>query len=150
MPFNISNFSTQISSSGYLSPSKFNVYVTPPPKLFSSLSAGEKMVFRVDAVSAPSVTLGLADVNRYGVGINQKEPFSAQFNIVNLSFISDGHGELWSFWHKWMQLVFGFSKQTSEAIRALQKLWPEHAKVLNTDFNLDHQAAPIPLPGTSQ
>ena len=40
---------------------------------------------------------------------------------------------------KWLEARA--KKQTSEAIRALQKLWPEHAKVLNTDFNLDHQAA---------
>jgi P-type Cu+ transporter len=40
---------------------------------------------------------------------------------------------------KWLEARA--KKQTSEAIRALQKLWPEHAKVLNADFNLDHQAA---------
>jgi Cu+-exporting ATPase len=35
---------------------------------------------------------------------------------------------------KWLEARA--KQQTSEAIRALQKLWPEHAKVLNLDFEL--------------
>ena len=35
---------------------------------------------------------------------------------------------------KWLEARA--KQQTSEAIRALQKLWPEHAKVLNTDLEL--------------
>ncbi|WP_397390214.1 heavy metal translocating P-type ATPase [Polynucleobacter sp.] len=36
---------------------------------------------------------------------------------------------------KWLEARA--KQQTSEAIRALQKLWPEHAKVLNADVNLE-------------
>jgi Cu+-exporting ATPase len=39
---------------------------------------------------------------------------------------------------KWLEARA--KQQTSEAIRALQKLWPEHAKVLNTDFELGGNA----------
>jgi Cu+-exporting ATPase len=39
---------------------------------------------------------------------------------------------------KWLEARA--KQQTSEAIRALQKLWPEHAKVLNADFELGGNA----------
>ena len=39
---------------------------------------------------------------------------------------------------KWLEARA--KKQTSEAIRALQKLWPEHAKVLNLGLELQDQA----------
>ncbi|MEY4496620.1 MAG: hypothetical protein RL744_1684 [Pseudomonadota bacterium] len=38
---------------------------------------------------------------------------------------------------KWLEARA--KQQTSEAIRALQKLWPEHAKVLNADVDLQSQ-----------
>ncbi len=40
---------------------------------------------------------------------------------------------------KWLEARA--KQQTSEAIRALQKLWPEHAKVLNFDFELQGNTA---------
>ena len=39
---------------------------------------------------------------------------------------------------KWLEARA--KQQTSEAIRALQKLWPEHAKVLNPDFELQSKS----------
>lgn len=41
---------------------------------------------------------------------------------------------------KWLEARA--KQQTSEAIRALQKLWPEHAKVLNSDFVLNGGTTP--------
>ena len=114
MPFNISKFQSQIADSSYLYPSKYNVYVTPPASMKIDTNPGknsapEKLVYRVEDFIAPSVSLILRDVARYGIGIAQKEPASAKYNEITLTFISDGYGEIWSFWQQWLQLVFGFS-----------------------------------------
>lgn len=120
MPFNVSTFKTQFSSSGYLSTNKFQLIVTPPTILqnmsfqtptdtTSSADLAKQLSFRVEAVIAPSISLLMMDVNRYGVGVTQKQPVNAVFNTMTLTFISDGYGELWNFWNEWMQGIFGFS-----------------------------------------
>ena len=125
MPFNISTFKSSIDTYGYLSTNKFSLYVTPPNAIFggksiistttteTSLDISKQLVFRVDSVVVPSITLALADTFRYGVGVPQKQPFNAGFNIINLTFISDGYGSLWDFWYQWLQAIFNFSGNDS-------------------------------------
>jgi len=134
MPFNISTFKTEIANYGYLQTNKYQIYVTPPPilrgsslsvpsvgsnssnplpNLVSTQDISQRLMFRADAINVPSVTLAVQDINRYGVGIAQKQPFNASFNTLNATFISDGYGEIWQFWYQWMQSVFQFSGNDS-------------------------------------
>lgn len=124
MPFNVSTFKTQLGNNGYLSPNKFQLLVTPPPILQAQgmISGGnhqsvadimQQLTFRVDGVTAPSISLNLYDVNRYGVGPIQKIPYNATFNTMSLTFICDGYGDLWKFWNDWMRNIFGFSGTTN-------------------------------------
>jgi hypothetical protein len=130
MPFNINTFKTEIANYGYLQTNKYQVYVTPPPLLTgTSLSVpsapdlgqtalsnivsitdiSQRLMFRAESINVPSVSLAIQDVNRYGVGIAQKQPYNASFNTLNMTFISDGYGEIWQFWYQWMQSIFQFS-----------------------------------------
>jgi len=114
MPFNVSTFKEQISSLGYLTPSRYELIVTPPSvlssyTLMSPSNAAQQLKFRVEAITAPSVSIQSLDINRYGVGVAQKQPFNAAYNTMSFTFISDGHGYLWEFWHSWLQYIFGFS-----------------------------------------
>lgn len=134
MPFNISTFKSEIANYGYLQTNKYQIYVTPPPVFSgSTLSVAtigsseanplpnsvsmqdisQRMMFRAEAINVPSVSLAVQDVNRYGVGIAQKQPFNASFNTLNVTFISDGYGEIWQFWYQWIQSIFQFSGSDS-------------------------------------
>jgi len=121
MPFNISTFKTEIANYGYLQTNKYQIYITPPKILgglsvpsisgnkVSSSDIAQRLMFRADAINVPSVSLTVQDVNRYGVGIAQKQPVNAIFNTLNVTFISDGYGEIWQFWYQWLRTIFQFS-----------------------------------------
>lgn len=109
MPFNVSTFKSEISDYGYLQNNKYQVFVTPPQIIQNQNNVNQRMLFRADYVNLPSVSLAIVDIPRYGVGINQKQPHNAAFNTMNLSFISDGYGDIWNFWYNWTRSIFQFS-----------------------------------------
>jgi len=136
MPFNISTFKTEIANYGYLQTNKYQIYITPPkiftgsslsvpsigagganilPNLVSMQDISKRLMFRADAINVPSVSLTVQDVNRYGVGIAQKQPVNATFNTLNATFISDGYGEIWQFWYQWLRTIFQFSGSDGNA-----------------------------------
>lgn len=119
MPFNIDAFKTNIEDSGYLLNNKFTLYVLPPPILgqTTTLNPGQATTseisrlisFRADQIRTPNINISAAGINRYGVGPIQKQPFSAEFNDISVSLVSDGNAEIWQFWHNWLRSIFQFT-----------------------------------------
>jgi hypothetical protein len=117
MPFNISTFVSNISDNGYLKNNKFSVSVLPPRILsrnnLSSVNntsdAIDMIRFRADSIKAPGITILNTDVNRYGVGPTQKQPYSANFSENNISFVCDRESALWQFWYQWTRSIFEFA-----------------------------------------
>lgn len=123
MPFNIDAFKAYIENSGYLTTNKFEVRVYPPINVqggfFSTLMSeaysfgtSREMKFRIDSVRIPGINILSADINHFGVGPTQKQPFSAQFNENNISILTDAYGEIWQFWHNWVTSIFDFTDPT--------------------------------------
>ena len=124
MPFNIVNFKTNISASGYLTNNRFKVVLNPPPILFNSFinntgsstsinNIAADISFRAESIRTPGITLINADVNHYGVGPTQKQPMNAQFSETSISLISDGYGNMWQFWHNWLRGIYEFTGTSS-------------------------------------
>ena len=145
MPFNIDTFKTNIGSGGYLTTNKFNVIVTPPLALMNNLVNGSGLVetsqamsdlirFRAEAIRVPGVTLLTADVNRYGAGPTQKQPYSAQFNDNGITLLSDGYGDIWQFWHNWLKFIFNFTG-TSDTTVDLPNQIPTYTSQYKSDFS---------------
>lgn len=120
MPFNIVNFKTNISGSGYLTNNRFKVILTPPRILFNSSinntgspsninNIAKDLSFRIESVKTPGITLINADVNHFGIGPTQKQAMNAQFSDTAISIISDGYGNIWQFWHNWLRGIFEFA-----------------------------------------
>jgi len=55
--------------------------------------------FRIDQVKVPGINLASADVNRYGAGPTQKQPYNAQFTEVQMSILSDNEASIWQYWY---------------------------------------------------
>ena len=109
MPFNISTYKTKIAKDGYLFNNRFRVIVTSPPVLQNAGNQIPSMFqFRADSVKAPGVTLNADDVYRHGIGIKESMPFSASYTTNTISFISDGRGDIWTYWYLWMNSIFDF------------------------------------------
>lgn len=133
MPFNINSFKENIAQYGTIQTNKFELYVSPPPILQNKVLNNNTvetsineitniMKFRTDEVSTPGVTIFNADVNRYGIGPTQKQPFSALFNEITISIINDSECNVWQFWHNWIRGIFEFTSQISNTNQTINKI----------------------------
>lgn len=120
MPFNIDAFKTNIANYGVIQTNRFRVLITPPPILqntsvmsnadgTTSSDIVEQLTFRGEAVRIPGVQLQMTDVNRYGYGPPQKQPYNVQFQDTAISFVADKYGAIWQFWYSWVRTIFQFS-----------------------------------------
>lgn len=109
MPFNINEFRADISDKGYIKSNYFEVFVAPPPVSRNSSSLVRHMTHRIEQVRIPGINFMSADINRYGVGPTQKQPFNAQFNEIGLTILCDNYGDIWQFWHDWLRAIYQFT-----------------------------------------
>lgn len=149
MPFNISNFVSQIGENGYLQPNKFQTVIVPPPmftgqSIITALNStgvsisdiSDELKFRTEDIIIPAISVNTMDVYRYGIGTTQKQPVSATFNTFSLTFISDGYGELWNFWYQWLNNVFGFSPTNNGQNGTINQL-PTLSANYKSDYSTD-------------
>jgi len=124
MAFNVNRFKTNIRDYGYLPTNKFELFLSPPAILRNSSintlgtdAPVERIIknhqFRIDQIRAPGINLAVVDNAVYGVGTNQKFPVNAQFNDIAFEVYSDGYGEIWQFWHNWINTIFNFTSTTN-------------------------------------
>ena len=124
MAFNINSFKTNIRDYGYLPSNKFELFLSPPNVLRNSNintlgtdAPVERIIknhaFRIDQIRAPGINLAVVDNAPYGIGTNQKFPVNAQFNDLSFEIFSDGYGEIWQFWHNWINTIFNFTSTTN-------------------------------------
>lgn len=120
MAFNINEFRANVRDFGYIDNNSFEVFVQTPPALASAVlgnqgtptqtnKIAQNMSFRIDQVRAPGISLVTTDVFRYGLGTTQKQPYTAQFNEVNISMLGDHYCEFWQFWYQWTRAIFQFN-----------------------------------------
>jgi hypothetical protein len=139
MPFNINSFKTNIVDYGYLPTNKFELFLSPPAILRNSNintlgtdAPVERIIknhqFRINQIRAPGVNLSVVDNAVYGIGTNQKFPVNAQFNDMSFEIFSDGYGEIWQFWHNWINTIFGFTSTTNAATGQANKFASYTAK----------------------
>lgn len=109
MPFNINEFKTDINDKGYIKTNYFEVFVSPPPVSGVSTSLVRHMTHRIEQVRIPGINFMSADINRYGIGPTQKQPYNAQFNEISLTILCDNYGDIWQFWHDWLRAIYQFT-----------------------------------------
>jgi len=124
MPFNVNNFRQNIAQNGYLRTNSFRVIVTPPSMLRNSAvntfgtptptkNIADELSFRVEQIRTPGISLETADIHKYSVGPSRKVPVNAKFQEVELTILSDGYGNIWQFWHNWINNIFNFTSTTN-------------------------------------
>jgi hypothetical protein len=123
MAFNIADFQSYIGDTGVLQTNKYDVMINFNNGTLGSLGVvntqGEitgsmngstnDSVYRCVAASLPGLTMRTTDMNRYGIGIYEKIPFSANYTDVSLTFLMDRYGDQYNFWYSWFNYVFGVS-----------------------------------------
>lgn len=111
MPFNINSFKSVVQKTGYLPTSKFELYLAPPKILQNGNTNRiiKEHVYRVEQVRAPGINIQVVDNAIYGIGTVQKFPVNAQYNDFSFEIYSDGYGQIWQFWHNWLNTIFNFT-----------------------------------------
>jgi len=127
MAFDIEEFKAYIEDGGVLQNNKYDVQIVFPagsPMGRSFLSSAttqgasssqitDDMMFRCINASLPGIALRTTDVNRFGVGVLEKMPFSGNYTDMDLTFLSDRYGDQYSFLYGWINNVFSVTGQVA-------------------------------------
>jgi len=117
--FNINNFISVASKlSGFVNPSHFMVYVTPPKWLRNSRSNnnnlkfvsdfGKVLPFLCSGTQLPGMGISTASVPHFGYGVTQSRPIRAKFDDVVMNFYMDNTSVALNFFTKWFQKIVNF------------------------------------------
>ena len=123
--FDIERFKAYIEEDGILQTNKFDVtiFLQGPLSTYkindtagnsdSTRQTGKDLTYRCIGASIPGLALRTRDVNRYGLGIQEKMPFSGNYTDIDLTFICDRYGLAYSFWYTWVNYIFGMNGSIS-------------------------------------
>jgi hypothetical protein len=106
--FNIADFSTHVKKFGTLQTNKYMVRLSPP-QMFGPLDIDRLYEYRANAVRIPGVNLDMQNVNRYGLGPQQKFPTNVNFTDVDITFVDMQKNELWKHFTKWVNGIFDYT-----------------------------------------
>lgn len=120
MPFNIAEFSANISDYGVLQPNKYYVYFSTPKGLYNSvisptgnilgaLTTNYLAQMRAEQARLPGVNMLTIDNQRYGIGTVQKMPYGAQFTDTSFTFVMDRNGQLYQYFYAWLTEIVDFN-----------------------------------------
>lgn len=127
MAFNIETFKSKIEKSGVLQTNKYDVSITLPklaPKQFGTYNivstngtttggTTDELMYRCINASLPGLTMRTNDINRFGIGITEKMPYSANYTDISLTFLMDRSSSIYDFWYAWFNYIFGVTGQES-------------------------------------
>jgi hypothetical protein len=129
MAFNINDFKSKFEETGVLQTNKYDVTINFENTALQTLSINnnlggstssfstvqDDLTYRCVAASIPGLTMRTTDVNRYGVGVLEKMPFSANYTDISLSFICDRYGNAYNFWYLWFNYIFGANGEETKS-----------------------------------
>lgn len=145
--FNIGEFSARVSQRGFLQNNKYDVKILFDKNvmagsfLSSSNLDGVAMTdvardlsYRCVNASLPGIALKTADVNRFGLGVQEKMPYSGNFTDVSLSFLCDKYGAAYNFWYAWINYIFQSVGQTTNNGNQSTKRRPYYTTAYKDDY----------------
>lgn len=114
--FNINNFKSVVAQkNGLQRTNKFLAQFPIPQGMLVQSDNNTKyrqtarfLEYFCEATNFPGVALNVHEVRRYGYGSFEKRPHAPQFTDVNFTFISDGKGEIWTFFQQWLKLTINY------------------------------------------
>ena len=93
--------------------------------------------YRCISASLPGMTLKTADVNRFGLGVQEKMPYSGNFTDISLTFLCDKFGAAYNFWYSWLSYIFTMNGQVTSGAN------PDQGRPFYTTEYKDNYAATI-------
>jgi hypothetical protein len=66
------------------------------------------MEFWCESANIPGVSLNVNEVRRYGYGTIEKKPYASLNNDINMSFLGDAKGAIWTYFQQWLRLIVNY------------------------------------------
>jgi hypothetical protein len=112
--FKLSEFATSINTRGILKNNKYiaTIAIGGNHYLSSQIGQGDTRLFsiRCDSVQLPGVSIASADgPPRLGYGPIEKNPYSANFEDIALTFIVDANSAIHKMLYSWVNVIVNFS-----------------------------------------
>jgi len=100
--FSISNFISEVNNRGLARPTRFEVFILPPPGLGSLTGSGRFVSLMCESASLPAMSVSTKPFRIYGA--SYQRPVSSDFNGdgITMSFYIDNQMEVKSFFDAWM------------------------------------------------
>lgn len=120
MAFNINEFKSNTTKTGFLRNNKFEIEIRFPKALTSVLggltgvqstinSQTERTLkYWCEVGQLPGVSVATHEVRRYGYGPFERKPTTVTFKDINVTILSDGNGNNWDIFQKWIQYIHNF------------------------------------------
>lgn len=113
--FNVNTFRSNITqNNGVLKNNKFMVRMYSP-KGFQATQDSQTLTntsrfieFWCESANIPGVSLNVNEVRRYGYGTIEKKPYASLNNDINMSFIGDAKGAIWTYFQQWLRLIVNY------------------------------------------
>lgn len=103
MPFDITEFSSQLSRRGVQKPSHYQLLITPPATIETPVV--RDFIFRANSANLPGFNIGYDDIKHKGYGLGEKRANTISFEDITVTVIVDGQGETKKFFNDWMELI---------------------------------------------
>lgn len=113
MSFELTKFMAKAGLGGVLRDNKFTVEIlTIPPALRANYSQiRDDLTFYAERASLPGLRIDTNDVRRFGIGVEEKKPYTAAFIPLGLSFRCDPDAVVVEFMHDWQRCVVDFQNR---------------------------------------
>lgn len=112
---NINEFKSAVHKHDLERPNLYAVDISVPKVLLQSntystiagkIDNGKLVTLFCKGANLPGTAIGLADVKRYGIGPSIKMPIGGALNDINLTFLSDSSGWVYSFFSLWLNKIY--------------------------------------------
>lgn len=126
MAFSISQFKSEAMKYGFIRPSYFLVGFPAPPAWYGKNT--RFLTYLCSGAALPGTQILTSDERTMGYGKARKVPYDAAHTDVNLTFYSDGNGEVLSFFENWMRNIVVYGRDDANIKGAMrgEVHYPEH------------------------
>jgi hypothetical protein len=145
--FNVDLFRSNVGKNGFVQSNKYEVIIQPNQNFDYIFTNGDTQASTNDIVkdlryrcidaALPGVALRTMDTNRYGPGVLEKMPFTANYTDTSLTFICDKNGSTYNFWYGWLNYIFvgnGKDSQNSAIQNTINSNRPYYTTAYKDDY----------------
>lgn len=107
MPFNVSEFSSQVNRHGLAVTNLFVLNIAPP-STFGNVFSPRDLPFFCRSVDLPDLNVNIMEAKPYSIGALQAFPMGMSYDQLACEFMLDLNMNILKFFERWIQLIYNY------------------------------------------